>query len=76
MSYNGILDLWRVQIIVSEGALQSKHTTWESGLSVTADGTGVIAHADSVATRLLSDRVELTQQLSRGDGAGRLLPGT
>ena len=38
--------------------------TWSSGLSVTADGTGVVAHAGSVATRLLADRVGLTDGLS------------
>jgi len=31
---------------------------------VTADGTGVVAHAGSVATRLLADRVGLTGALS------------
>ncbi|GAA2159881.1 hypothetical protein [Humibacillus xanthopallidus] len=41
-----------------------EHTTWSSGLSVTANGTGVLGHAGSVATRLLADRVGLTQQLS------------
>ena len=38
--------------------------TWSSGLSVTADGTGVVAHAGSVAVRLLADRVGLTGGLS------------
>ena len=38
--------------------------TWSSGLSVTADGTGVVAHAGSVAMRLLADRVGLTDGLS------------
>jgi hypothetical protein len=38
--------------------------TWSSGLSVTADGTGVVAHAGSVALRLLADRVGLTAGLS------------
>ncbi len=38
--------------------------TWSTGLSVTADGTGVVAHAGSVATRLLADRVGLTGALS------------
>jgi hypothetical protein len=42
-----------------------KHTRWASGLSVTADGTGVVAHAGSVAVRLLADRVGLTGGLSR-----------
>ncbi len=42
-----------------------KHTTWSSGLSVTADGTGVVAHAGSVAVRLLADRTGLTAELSK-----------
>ena len=42
-----------------------KHTTWSSGLSVTADGTGVVAHAGSVAVRLLADRIGLTAELSK-----------
>jgi len=42
-----------------------KHTTWSSGLSVTADGTGVVAHAGSVAVRLLADRTGLTLELSK-----------
>lgn len=33
-------------------------------MSVTADGTGVVAHAGSVAVRLLADRVGLTGHLS------------
>ena len=41
-----------------------KHTTWSSGLSVSATGTGVVAHAGSVAVRLLADRVGLTEELS------------
>ena len=44
--------------------LPDKHLSWSSGLSVTADGTGVVAHAGSVATRLLADRVGLTGALS------------
>lgn len=41
-----------------------KRTTWSTGLSVTADGVGVVAHAGSVALRLLADRVGLTAGLS------------
>ena len=41
-----------------------KSTSWSSGLSVAADGTGVVAHAGGVAVRLLADRVGLTQALS------------
>jgi uncharacterized protein (AIM24 family) len=39
--------------------------TWSAGLSVTADGTWVVAHAGSVAVRLLADQVGLTGGLSR-----------
>lgn len=42
-----------------------KHTTWSTGLSVSGDGTGVVAHAGSVAVRLLADRVGLTTELSK-----------
>jgi len=41
-----------------------KHTTWSAGLSVSADGRGVVAHAGSVAVRLLADRTGLTGALS------------
>ncbi len=37
---------------------------WSSGLVVSADGTGVVAHAGNVATRMLSDQVGLTGALS------------
>ena len=42
-----------------------KRTSWSTGLSVTGDGTGVVAHAGSVGLRLLADRVGLTAELSR-----------
>jgi len=45
-----------------------KHTTWSSGLS--ADGTGVVAHAGSVAVRLLADRTGLTGELSKALASG------
>ena len=41
-----------------------KHTTWSSGLSVSADGGGAVAHAGSVAVRLLADRTGLTGAVS------------
>jgi hypothetical protein len=34
-------------------------------VSVTADGTGVVAHAGSVAVHLLADRTGLTGELSK-----------
>ena len=40
--------------------------SWASGLSFNADGTGVVAHAGSLAVRLLADRVGLTAALSAG----------
>ena len=40
-------------------------TSWSTGLSVTGDGTGVVAHAGSVAVRLLADRTGLTDELSK-----------
>jgi len=42
-----------------------KRTSWSTGLSVTDDGTGVVAHAGSVAVRLLADRTGLTAELSK-----------
>lgn len=40
-------------------------TSWSSGLSVTGDGVGVVAHAGSVGLRLLADQVGLTGELSQ-----------
>ena len=42
-----------------------KRTSWSAGLSVSGDGVGVVAHAGSVATRLLADRTGLTGELSK-----------
>lgn len=42
-----------------------KRTSWSSGLSVCADGVGVVAHAGSVGLRLLADRNGLTNELSK-----------
>jgi hypothetical protein len=41
-----------------------KSTSWSQGLSVTADGDGVVPLAGSAAVRLLADRVGLTDALS------------
>jgi hypothetical protein len=41
-----------------------KRTSWSQGLSVTADGEGVVPLAGAVAVRLLADRVGLTDGLS------------
>src|SRR5215218_6599488 len=43
---------------------QVKGTSWSGGLSVTADGGGVVPLAGVVSARLLADRVGLTQGLS------------
>jgi len=65
LSRNEILDFSTVQRSRWEGTSQVKHMTWSSGLRVTADGAGVVAHAGSVATRLLADRLGLTGELSK-----------
>ena len=36
-----------------------KRTAWSAGLSVSGDGTGVVAHAGSAGLRLLADRTGL-----------------
>lgn len=51
-----------------------KHTTWSSRLSVSADGTGVVAHAGSVAVRMLADRTGLTKELSKALARGSFSP--
>ena len=65
LSRKGNLDLRRFKHPVLEGTFTVKHTTWSTGLSVSGDGTGVVAHAASVAVRLLADKVGLTQQRPR-----------
>ena len=42
-----------------------KSNAWSRGLSVSADGTGVVSHVGSVALRLLADRVGLTDAISK-----------
>jgi len=51
-----------------------KRTTWSTGLSFSADGTGVVAHAGNVATRLLADQVGLTGALSAAMGRRGFTP--
>jgi hypothetical protein len=51
-----------------------KRTSWSTGLSVTADGVGVVAHAGSVATRLLADRTGLTGELSKAMARRNFVP--
>lgn len=74
LSRNGILDLLRVQFVVSEGTSQVKRNAWSAGLRVSGDGVGVVAHAGSVATRLLADRTGLTQELSRAMARRSFVP--
>jgi Transposase DDE domain group 1 len=51
-----------------------KRTSWSAGLSVTGDGTGVVAHAGSVGLRLLADRTGLTGELSKAVARGSFTP--
>jgi hypothetical protein len=51
-----------------------QRNAWSRSLSVTADGTGVVALAGSGAVRLLADRVGLTGQLSTALARRRFLP--
>lgn len=52
-----------------------KRTSWSTGLSVSADGVGVVAHAGSVAIRVLADRTGLTAELSKAMLRGGFNPG-
>ena len=52
-----------------------KRTSWSQGLSVTADGRGVVPLAGSVAVRLLADRVGLTDRLSAALTRPGFVPG-
>jgi Transposase DDE domain group 1 len=58
------LGLRRTKVTELEGTPRVKRTSWSTGLSCTADGTGVVAHAGAVGLRLLADRTGLTGQLS------------
>lgn len=51
-----------------------ERTSWSTGLSVTADGVGLVAHAGGIATRLLGDRTGLTAELSRAMSRRRFTP--
>jgi hypothetical protein len=42
-----------------------KRTSWSAGLSVSGDGSGVVAHAGSVAIKMLAQWTGLTGELSR-----------
>lgn len=51
-----------------------KRTSWSSGLSVTADGVGLVAHTGSIATRLLAERVGLSAALSTAMARRNFIP--
>jgi len=51
-----------------------KRTSWSAGLSVSGDGVGVVAHAGSVALRLLADRTGLTNELSKAMARRSFVP--
>ena len=51
-----------------------KPTGWSKGLSVTAEGTGVVPLAGAAAVRLLADRVGLTAALSQVLARRRFVP--
>ena len=52
-----------------------KGTSWSQGLSVTADGEGLVPLAGAVAVRLLADRVGLTAGLSTALARRGFVPG-
>ena len=68
------MDCRRFKKTLKEGTPQVKRNSWSSGLSVTADGTGVVAHAGSVALRLLADRTGLTAELSKAMARRSFVP--
>src|SRR5687767_5551260 len=51
-----------------------KSIGWSQGLSVTADGTGMVPLAGAAAVRLLADRVGLTAALSAALTRRRFVP--
>src|SRR5215207_4456431 len=60
--------------IKAGSTFQVKPTGWSQGLSVTADGTGVVPLAGAAAVRLLADRVGLTAALSQVLARRRFVP--
>jgi len=51
-----------------------KRTSWSAGLSVSGDGTGVVARAGSAGLRLLADRAGLTREFSAALARRSFLP--
>ena len=58
-----------------EGTWYVKSTTWATGLSVSGDGVGVVAHAGGTAVRLLAEQVGLTRELSGALSRRGFVPG-
>ena len=52
-----------------------KRTSWSQGLSVAAEGSGVVPLAGLVAVRLLADRAGLTESLSTALARRGFIPG-
>ena len=52
-----------------------KRASWSASLVVSGDGVGVVAHAGSIATRLLADRTGLTAALSTAMARRDFVPG-
>jgi hypothetical protein len=53
----------------------SKTIGWDRGLSVQADGKGLVGHAGAVLLRRCADKTGLTSALSAGLARRGLLPG-
>jgi hypothetical protein len=51
-----------------------KRTSWSTALSVTGDGTGVVARACRAGLRLLADRTGLTREISTALARRSFLP--
>ncbi len=51
-----------------------KRTSWSTGMSVSGDGGGVIAHAGSVGLRMLAENTGLTGALSAAMARGSFTP--
>lgn len=63
-----------VQISEVEGTPIVKRTSWWSGLSVTGDGVGVVAHTGSITLRLLAERTGLVKHLSKAMARRSFVP--
>jgi hypothetical protein len=74
LSRKGNLDLSRVQMTQRERHFAGEASDVVVGVSVSADGTGVMAHAGSIAVRLLAERSGLTKELSKATAWRSFLP--